>query len=258
MIKRTLLLMAIVSQILLPNITNASQRTGTFASGKHQTNLPEYQSENLIINKLTDHVYQHISYLNTESFGRVACNGMIVVNGSEAVIFDTPATNETAEELIRYLTEKLHVKIKGVVATHFHADCVGGLEAFHERGVPSYADNRTIALLKGKKSSQPKNGFANTLALKVGNKKVYAQFMGEGHTKDNVIGYFPEDKAMFGGCLIKEEGAGKGNLEDANVAAWPTTVRAVKARYPQTKIVIPGHGKVGGTELLDFTVKLFE
>ena len=256
MIKRTLLLITFIS--LLTNQTHASHPISTFTSPTHQTSTPEYQSENLIINKLSDHVYQHISYLNTETFGRVACNGMIVVNGTEAVVFDTPATNETAEELIGYLTEKQHLKIKGVVATHFHADCVGGLEAFHQKKIPSYAENRTIAFLKGKESAQPQNGFANSLALKVGNKKVYAQFMGEGHTRDNVIGYFPEDKAMFGGCLIKEVGAGKGNLEDANVKAWPATVREVKARYPGTKIVIPGHGKVGGTELLDFTVKLFE
>ncbi|MPR35717.1 subclass B1 metallo-beta-lactamase [Salmonirosea aquatica] len=258
MIKYTILLVAFVSQSLLANKTYASQPTGTFISATQITNAPEYESENLIINKLSDHVYQHISYLNTETFGRVACNGMIVINGNEAIVFDTPATNETSEELIGYLTEKLHAKINGVVATHFHADCVGGLEAFHQKNIPSYAENRTIAFLKDKGTPQPQKGFDNSLTLKVGNKKVYAQFMGEGHTRDNVIGYFPEDEAMFGGCLIKEVGAGKGNLEDANVAAWPATVRNVKARYPQAKIVIPGHGKVGGTELLDFTVKLFE
>jgi len=256
--KRILLLIAFISQSLLPNPIVAHQPIGTSLSYQHQIITPEYESKNLIINKLSDHVYQHISYLNTESFGRVACNGMIVINDNEAVVFDTPATNETAEELIGYLTGQLHAKITGVVATHFHADCVGGLEAFHQKGVPSYAENRTIAFLKDKESSRPQKGFNNSLALKVGNKKVYATYLGEGHTRDNVIGYFPEDKALFGGCLVKEVGAGKGNLEDANVVAWPATIKKVKARYPQTKIVIPGHGKVGGTELLDFTVKLFE
>lgn len=258
MIKRILLFVAFVSQSLLVSHTNASQSKPDFTPAIDEITTPEYHSDNLIINKLSDHVYQHISYLDTESFGRVPCNGMIVVNGNEAVVFDTPGTNESAQELIGYLTGKLHVNINGVVATHFHADCVGGLEAFHQRGVPSYAENRTIAFLKGKESVRPKKGFANSLALKVGDKKVYAQFLGEGHTKDNVIGYFPDDKALFGGCLIKEVGAGKGNLEDANVAAWPATVRKVRARYPQAKIVIPGHGKAGGTELLDFTEKLFE
>jgi metallo-beta-lactamase class B len=82
-------------------------------------------------------------------------------------------------------------------------------------------------------------------------------FFGEGHTKDNVVGYFPDDKAVFGGCLIKEVGSGKGNLEDANVAEWSQTVSKVKQFYPEAKIVIPGHGETGGTELFDYTIKLF-
>jgi len=68
-------------------------------------------------------------------------------------------------------------------------------------------------------------------------------YYGEGHTKDNVIVYFPDDKVVFGGCLIKAVDAGKGNLEDANVAAWPETVRKLKRNYPDTKIVIADHGK---------------
>ncbi len=40
---------------------------------------------------------------------------------------------------------------------------------------------------------------------------------------------------MFGGCLIKEEGAGKGNLAEANVEEWPNTVRKVKMKYPEVK-----------------------
>lgn len=83
-------------------------------------------------------------------------------------------------------------------------------------------------------------------------------FLGEGHTCDNVIGYFPLEDIMFGGCLIKEVGAGKGNLAEANPDEWAETVKRVKAKYPNTKIVIPGHGKYGGMELLEYTITLFE
>jgi len=51
---------------------------------------PSHQSQTLTIQKVTDHVYQHISYLNTDSFGKVACNGMVVFAKNEAIIFDTP------------------------------------------------------------------------------------------------------------------------------------------------------------------------
>lgn len=219
-----------------------------------------YKSEDLSITKISEHVYLHISFLQTQDFGKVPCNGIVVVDEKEAIVFDTPANEESTAELIRFFTSQMAVKIKGVVATHFHDDCVAGLGEFHKHQVPSYAENRTISAAKAAngKFDLPKNGFDNLLELKAGDEKVHAAYFGEGHTKDNVIGYFAKEKIMFGGCLIKETGAGKGYLGDANVNAWPATVRKVKQKYPQTKIVIPGHGKTGGMELLDYTIQLFK
>ena len=57
--------------------------------------------------------------------------------------------------------------------------------------------------------------------------------------------------------MIKELGAGNGNLEDANVDEWSATVRKAKSAYPEAQIVIPGHGKIGGTDLLDYTIEMF-
>jgi len=219
-----------------------------------------YKTENLIITRISDHVFVHDSFINTESFGRVSCNGMLVVNENQAIIFDTPTDDVSSKELIDFVTEKLNCKINGIIPTHFHADCVGGLKTFHDNNVPSYASKRTIELLRKKENvlALPMNDFEDTLSMEVGSKKVFVEFFGEGHTKDNVIGYFPEDKAIFGGCLIKEVGAGKGNLEDANVLAWSETVTKLKQKYPDTEIVIPGHGKPGGIALFDYTISLFK
>jgi metallo-beta-lactamase class B len=35
-------------------------------------------------------------------------------------------------------------------------------------------------------------------------------------------------------------------------------VRKIKEKYPEVKIVIPGHGKPGGTALFDYTIELFK
>ncbi|MCF0074422.1 subclass B1 metallo-beta-lactamase [Dyadobacter sp. CY261] len=222
-----------------------------------QTPDKSFTADDLIIQKVSDHVYNHITYLKTQSFGKVACNGMIVFDGNEAVIFDTPVDDATSEKVIRWVEDSLHCKVKAVVATHFHEDCVGGLKAFHDHGIASYATNKTIAFDKEHKFPVPQKGFDNKLDLKVGNKAVVAAFYGEGHTRDNVIGYFPSEKVMFGGCLIKELNATKGNLADANEEAWPATVTKIKAQYTDVKFVIPGHGKIGDAALLDYTVKLF-
>jgi metallo-beta-lactamase class B len=148
-------------------------------------------------------------------------------------------------------------KTKAVICTHFHVDCVGGLPAFHSKNIPSFAEKRTVELAKANGFHVPNHIFTDSLILSVGNRKVFATFFGEGHTVDNIVGYYPEDRVMFGGCLIKALGAGQGNLEDANVNAWSRTVEKVSKRFPGVQIVIPGHGKYGDRALLDYTVKMF-
>ncbi|WPR73788.1 subclass B1 metallo-beta-lactamase [Algoriphagus sp. NG3] len=226
-------------------------------SYSQQTN-PIYESETLQIEQISPNTYVHISYLNTDDFGRVSCNGMIVINDGEALVFDTPANEEASVELLDWLENGQQTSVKGVVATHFHWDCLGGLNEFHARGIPSYASNKTIELAKSAGYPIPKNGFKKKMKLNTGNIEVVNQFLGEGHTKDNFVAFVSSDHVLFGGCMIKELGAGNGYLGDANVPAWSATVRKVKAAYPDVQIVIPGHGKVGGPELLDYTEEMFE
>ncbi|MBO0321448.1 subclass B1 metallo-beta-lactamase [Muricauda sp. CAU 1633] len=216
-----------------------------------------YETETLKINQLTEHTFQHITYLQTESFGKVACNGMIVIVDGEAIVFDTPNTDTESEELIQWIENELQCTIKAVVATHFHTDCLGGLNAFHTKNIPSYAYIKTLELAASNKSPIPQNGFTDPLELSIGSETVILDHLGEGHTLDNSIGYFPTDQVLFGGCLIKSLGAGKGNLEDANIAEWPETVSKLKAKYTKASTIIPGHGSVGDKALLDFTIALF-
>jgi metallo-beta-lactamase class B len=222
-----------------------------------QKTLISYETKNLRIQQLTEHTFMHTSYLNTDSFGKVPCNGMIVMDKGEAIVFDTPVNDADSEDLIDYLEEILNSQVKGVIVTHFHKDCLGGLRIFHDRNITSYANQRTIGLARAKGELLPQNAFDTSLKLNVGSKKVLAEFIGEGHTRDNIIGFFPDEKVMFGGCLIKSNGAGKGNLEDANIAAWSQTVTHLKNKYPKSSVIIPGHGTPGGIELLDYTIALF-
>tara|TARA_R110002073_G_scaffold139232_2_gene289317 strand:+ start:88263 stop:89063 length:801 start_codon:yes stop_codon:yes gene_type:complete len=225
-----------------------------------QTATVLYKTENLIIEKLSDHVYMHTSFLNTDDFGRVACNGMLLIDKNEAVVFDTPTTNESSKELITYINEQLNAKITTIIPTHFHDDCVGGLEAFLEKDIPSQASSKTIGLLK--KNAYPYadqiRSFDTSFTMKIGESNFLAQYFGEGHTEDNIVAYYPKDQALFGGCLLKATDASKGYLGDANPEQWSETVRLIKSSYPDLKIVIPGHGKWGNTALLDYTIKLFE
>lgn len=217
-----------------------------------------YKTHDLVVTQIAENAFVHVSFLQTKDFGNVACNGLIVRGNDEAIVFDTPTNDKSSEELIKWIRGTLHCKITAIIPTHFHNDCLGGLKAFDENNIPSYANFKTIELAKENNFTVPKNNFRDSLILKVGTEKVIARFFGEGHTKDNVIGYFPSENVMFGGCLIKESGANKGYLGDANEAAWPGTVSKIKKEYPNVKIIVPGHGKWGNKELLDYTIDLFD
>lgn len=216
-----------------------------------------YKSNDLIITQISENSFEHTTFLQTNDFGNVPCNGLIVRNSHETIVFDTPAYEKDSEALIRWIKDSLHCKINAIIPTHFHNDCLGGLKTFHEQGIPSYAYFKTIDLAKANNFAVPQNSFNDSLILKVGNENITAKYFGEGHTKDNIVGYFPSEQILFGGCLIKEVNATKGYLGDANVEEWSGTVEKIKKGYPRVKLIVPGHGDYGNTKLLDYTIKLF-
>ncbi len=228
-----------------------SQKKGLFQAKEM------YRSDGLIITQISENAFIHTSFKQTNDFGNVPCNGLVVKNNNETIVFDTPVNDKGSEELIKWIGEKLHSKINAVIPTHFHDDSLGGLQAFHHKNIPSYSYSNTIELARENNFAVPENSFNDFIVLKVGDKETITTFFGEGHTKDNSVGYFPGENILFGGCLLKELEAGKGYLGDANVSAWSNTVEKIKKEYPDVKIVVPGHGDYGDKKLLDYTIQLF-
>ena len=225
---------------------------------KSQKQLFTYTTETLKIIPVSENAFIHISYLNTTDFGKVACNGLVYINNNEAIVFDTPTSSEVSMELIKWIAETKKCAITAVVINHFHEDCLGGLDAFHQLGIPSFANNKTINLAQKNNFIIPQIGFDSVMELEVGNEKVINKFFGEAHTIDNIVSYIPHENLLFGGCMVKALNASKGFIGDANTNEWSATIAKIKNAYPNLKIVIPGHGSSNGIELLDYTIQLFE
>ena len=225
---------------------------------KSQELVGTYNTETLKIIPISEHSFVHVSYINTSEYGKVACNGLIYINKNEAVVFDTPTDKEASKELLQWLTVQEKLNVTAVVINHFHTDCLGGLQAFHEYGIPSYANNMTITLAKNKEETIPQIGFDIVNEIEVGGEKIVNRYFGEAHTKDNIVSYIQSEGLLYGGCSIKSLGASKGNLNDANTLEWSGTVSKIKESFTKLKIVIPGHGKHGGVALLDYTITLFK
>lgn len=245
-----------VAAICILAAAGCGQTTPTSAPSEPGKTTLQYKDTVLSVSPLSAHTYLHTSYLFTQQFGKVDCNGWIILDADTAVIFDTPADSLSTATLLAFL-DSAGIRIKAVVVTHFHEDCLAGLSQFHIRNIPSYAQRQTLELAAANGTEVPQIPFDTTALLYLNGRKIELYYPGPGHTADNITGYLETDSVLFGGCLVKAIGADKGNLADADTARWPLSISRLLARYPYVKVVIPGHGVVGDRDNLHYTEALF-
>ena len=211
-------------------------------------------SDDIELIKLSDKAYVHISTMEVPHWGKVTANGLILIDGNEAFLFDTPWNDSQTEKLVKWIDDTLSAKVITFVPGHWHGDNIGGLNYLHSIGVKSYANQMTIDLAEAKGMPVPQNGFVDLLELNLNGNKVYCHYYGGAHSADNIVIWIPSEEILFGGCMIRDiNSTGLGNTSDAKVDEWLPTIEKVIENFPNAKIVIPGHGEIGGIELLEHT-----
>jgi len=214
-------------------------------------------SNDIELIKLSEHAYVHVSYAEIPPYGRVASNGLIFINEGEAFLFDTPVTDSQTNDLVSWLKDNLKLKIVGFVPNHWHSDCMGGLGYLQSLHIKSYANQKTIDIAKSKHLPVPDYGFKDSLQLKLGNKLIKYYYFGAAHTLDNIVVWIPSEQILFPGCMIKSmDSKNLGNTADGDLSAYPGTIDKLIKKFPSAKIVIPGHGEIGGFELIRHTKAL--
>lgn len=216
-------------------------------------------SPDLEIKQLTHHIYLYTSYADVGVWGRVGSNGVIVIAENEAFLIDSPMSNEKTEELVKAIKSNFNAVVTSFVAGHWHDDCVGGLDYLHSQNVETYAHKLTCEILIEKKLLYPKKWFTDSLYINFNSINIQCFYLGAGHSQDNIVFYFPAEKILFGGCLIKDLSAKNlGNTVDAVISEWGKTLEKVLQKFSEVEIIVPGHGNFGGFELIDHSQKLLE
>ncbi len=173
-------------------------------------------------------------------------NGVIFERADGSVLIDTAYRPDQAETLLEWSKRNLASPIALAVATHFHNDRVGGIPALEKHNIPTLAHPRTCELARAQGSPVPQaiHGFKTKHRL-VDGCELY--FPGAGHTRDNVVVWFPRQAVLAGGCILKSSTSKDlGNLADSVVADWGASLLRVSKMYPKPRIVIPGHGTIAG------------
>jgi len=209
----------------------------------------------LKLTMLSDNVYQHISYKKVGSYGMVGASGLVVLDGENAYIIDTPWTVTDTKKLVEWIASK-NLTLKSAVVTHFHKDASGGLSFLNSLKIKTYATALTNKLLSSKRREKS-NHEIETNEYELLKNKIEIYYPGAGHSQDNIVVWLPKERILFGGCFVKSiNSKGLGYTGDASVKDWPTSIQSVINKYPNVDKVVPGHGEIGDISLLRHTAQL--
>jgi glyoxylase-like metal-dependent hydrolase (beta-lactamase superfamily II) len=215
------------------------------------------------------------------------CNSLLVqCDPNHFAWVDTPCTNEATQQVYEWLQRTFPDPNLIQINTGFHHDNLAGNGYLLAQGVPCYGSDltpkligecwaETVRKVLPYYQRQPDKKYRDTLlsqklvppnklyplakglTLNVGSETVEVYFPGASHTVDNVVVYFRRHRLLYGGCMIKARAArSPGFTGDADTAAWPYSVQKVLERYPDARLVVPGHGPCGDIDLLRHTIDL--
>ncbi|MFN8357864.1 MAG: subclass B1 metallo-beta-lactamase [Spirosomataceae bacterium] len=210
------------------------------------------------VTKLLPNFYVHTTYqlYNGKPF---PSNGLIVRTTAGIVLVDTGWGTEQTEQLMQWIRKNLQEEVVLCIVTHAHDDRMGGISVLQKHGVKVISTPLTAQKTGKQGYSIPIGILPNDTTMRVGVTPIQTYFPGEGHTSDNIVVYFPDEKVLFGGCLIKSYMAmGIGNIADANLKAWGQSVKNVQRRFRETLVVIPGHEKWETLDSFSRTLELIE
>jgi metallo-beta-lactamase class B len=167
---------------------------------------------------------------------------MYLLTSEGAVLFDTPWDSTQFQPLLDSIKLKHGKQVVICIATHSHEDRTGGLEFYRNQGIKTYTTRQTDLISQVKHEKRAEFLLKKDTTFKVGQYAFQTFYPGPGHAPDNIVIWVNKSKILYGGCFVKStEASDLGNLADADVVAWPQSIKNVQQRFKYPKFVIPGH-----------------
>ena len=196
----------------------------------------------------------------------------IVVGKREALVVDTgmgPKNGHRVLDRTRTLTDKPLV----LTLTHFHPEHGYGAQVFEQarivynrsqqlelsdKGVPYLELFRTFGAavaeqLDGVELVEPDEVYEDRLSFDLGGLEVELHHFGLAHTRGDQVVFLPESRVLFTGDLVETRFFPifpwfPPDDVDVDGSKWIDVLGRLEALGPE--IVVPGHGEVGGPELI--------
>ena len=197
-------------------------------------------------------------------------NSLVHVGTADVTIVGatwTPHTAALLHERIRAITP---LPVARVLLTNYHHDRAGGTAYWRGIGAEVLATEHTARLLALHwdclvrdiratypdypvlPRAQPTRTIAADERFEGGTIRLL--YLGPSHTEDGLFVWFPAQRVLYGGCILKEQ---LGNVDSANLAEYPRTLRRLVALGLPFDCIVSGHWTpVHGPELIDTYLRL--
>ena len=174
----------------------------------------------------------------------------------------SPATAELLAQEIGKITGK---PIKDVVLPDHDPEYTGGVAYWKRIGANIVSTELTEQTLKSDWTKTgdftrkylpsypnlplvlPTRTYKNNFDLENG--AIHGFFLGPSHNSDDIFVYFPEERVLYAGSILKEH---LGNLAFADLEEYPKTLQKLKNLHLNIDKIVSGHwSAVHGAELID-------
>lgn len=210
----------------------------------------------LEITPLAGDFYIYTTY-NAYQDMMLPAHGMYVVTDSGVVLFDTPWDTTQFQPLLDSIAVKHQKQVTMCLATHWHSDRTEGLAYYKEKGIRTYTTALTDSFSAANNKKRAEFLISHDTVFQVGQYRFETYYPGEGHTRDNIVVWFSQEKILYGGCLIKGVDAKNlGYLGDANTMAYETTLQNVRNKYRDPKYIIVSHSDWKNGRSLQHSIKM--
>lgn len=210
----------------------------------------------LKISHLTGDFFIYTTY-NTYQESQVPANGMYVVTNRGVVMFDTPWDTTQFQPLLDSIKLRHNKMVVMCIATHWHSDKTAGLEYYRQQGIKTYTTVLTDELSKKNDKKRAEFLMTKDTVFNIGQYYFRTFYPGQGHTVDNIVIWFKQEKILYGGCLIKgADDDNLGYLGDGNVMEYASTLRKVQKEFREPRFIVIAHNDWKNIHSLSHSLKM--
>jgi glyoxylase-like metal-dependent hydrolase (beta-lactamase superfamily II) len=195
-------------------------------------------------------------------------NAGFVVTPDGVVVFDALGTPSHGWALLREIRKVSDGKLRYVVASHYHADHIYGLQAFRDHTdavivaqerAGEYKENEETADEKANQRLDQRRGvlfpwvdkntrvvppditFRDRMTIALGDRRFTLLYAGPAHSSSDMMMMVEPDGVLFAGDIVQNSRIPHMNSDDVSTTQWLAALGEVEILDP--KFIVPGHGK---------------